>query len=78
MKEYHRVAGPPFDVVKPDPVYIEEAARRRIITLRFVREMSIDDGGESQSCKRYCGGNKKRRSLAITTLTWNCSTKSLQ
>lgn len=47
-----KVACAPFDVVKPDAVHLKESARRRIVTFRFLREMSIDDGGGSQSCNR--------------------------
>ena len=49
MQKHYRVACASFDVVKPDAVYIEKPARRRIVTLRLVREMSVDDGGGGQS-----------------------------
>jgi hypothetical protein len=78
MQKHHRVACASFDVVKPDAVHIKESARRRVVTFRFARETSVDDGGGSQSCNRYRRGCNERRCLAITTPTWNCSAKTLQ
>jgi hypothetical protein len=78
MQKHHRVACAPFDVVKPDAVHLKESARRRIVTFRFLREMSIDDGGGSQSCNRYRRGSNERRCLAFTTPTWNCLAKTLE
>jgi hypothetical protein len=52
MQKHHRIACASFDVVKPDGVCVEEPARGRIVTLRLVREKSVEDGGGSQSCNR--------------------------
>ena len=59
VQKHHRVTCASFDVVKPDAVHIKESARRRIVTFRFIREMSIDDGGGSESCNRYCRGSNE-------------------
>jgi hypothetical protein len=42
VKKNQRLAGAPLNVVQPKAVDVEEAAGSRIVTLRFLRKMTID------------------------------------
>ena len=42
VQQNQRVARAPFNVVEPNATYIEEAAGRWIVTLRFLCKMTID------------------------------------
>jgi hypothetical protein len=52
MKKNQRFAFATFNVMKPNAIYLEEAARRRIVMLRFLREMTIDQGDRGQRSNR--------------------------
>jgi hypothetical protein len=52
MKKNQRVAFAAFDVMKPNPVYLKEATGGRIVMLRFLREMTIDQGDRGQRSDR--------------------------
>src|SRR4051812_13142032 len=43
MEKQQRSAGAALDVVKPDPVHLDESSGRRIVALRLFGELPIED-----------------------------------
>lgn len=53
VKKNQRLARAPLDVVQPNAVDVEEAAGSRIVTLGFVRKMTIDQSHCGQRSDRH-------------------------
>jgi hypothetical protein len=49
VEKNHRVACPALDIMQSDAVNLQKTTGRRIVALRFVRKVSIDQGHCSQS-----------------------------
>ena len=52
MQQNQRLARAPFNVMQPNAVHIEKPTGRRIVLLRFVCKMSIEQGDCGQHSNR--------------------------
>jgi hypothetical protein len=62
--------------VQPNAVDVEEAAGGRIVTLRFLRKMTIDQGHCGQGSDRNCRSYREGRRLYVATLDWDGKTQA--
>src|SRR4249920_4025780 len=64
VKKNQRFARAPLNVVQPNAVDVEESAGRRIVTLRFLRKMTSDQGHRGQRSDRTAEATAKEGALA--------------
>jgi hypothetical protein len=63
VKQNQRLAAAAFQIVQADPLDVDEPPLRRIIALRFVRELPVDDCGsrDEGACGSKRGGARMSR-----------------
>jgi len=61
VQKDQRLAGPPFDIVKPNSIHMEEAAGSRIVALRLLGKMTVDQRHRGQGSDRNRRSHRKGR-----------------
>ena len=76
VKKNQRFARAPLDVVEPNAVDVEETAGGRIVTLRFLRKMAIDQRHRDQRSNSDRRRHDEGRRLCVAASDWEDGTQA--